>query len=551
MTDTSPILGLPYLLPAQAQKHVTVNEALVLLDLLVQAAVSDRTRTVAPGAPVLGDRHIVAAGASGIWAGQDGRIAHYGPAGWEFVIPKAGWLVQILAEARGAVFNGTLWITPDAQAQSFPQVGVSTTADATNRLSVVAPATLLSHAGAGHQLKLNKATAGDTASLLYQTGFSGRAELGLTGDDNLSVKVSPDGSAWTTAVSVTAASGVVTLPAGLRVAAGTAGAPGLAFAADTDTGLTRLVANQLGLVTGGVERVTLSTTALTSAVPVLVPNGTAAAPSVAPSGDTDSGLWSIGVDILGLAAGGAERARITTAGMQVSGLLSGTAVTQSVTDNTTGRLLKVGDFGLGGEGLQVTDLNTVTVNGIYKLGGTATNAPAGITTSSLLVVRFGTLIQQWLFEGASVPRLWMRRSMDSGATWPNAWRVTYTSGNLLGTVSQSGGNPTGAAIERVSNANGTYVRWADGTQICTSIPFTADVTTAAGSGFRSTSLTWTFPAAFSTATGLLAIGSAPNNEATHWVNARALSVTDCNLVLHGWTSQVGRQGSVVAIGRWF
>lgn len=38
---------------------------------------------------------------------------------------------------------------------------------------------------------------------------------------------------------------------------------------------------------------------------------------------------------------------------------------------------------------------------------------------------------------------------------------------LVGTVSQSGGVPTGAIIERGSNANGSYVRFADGTQICT------------------------------------------------------------------------------------
>jgi hypothetical protein len=42
----------------------------------------------------------------------------------------------------------------------------------------------------------------------------------------------------------------------------------------------------------------------------------------------------------------------------------------------------------------------------------------------------------------------------------------FRRGNILGTVSQSGGVPTGAIIERGSNANGEYIRWADGTQIC-------------------------------------------------------------------------------------
>lgn len=43
----------------------------------------------------------------------------------------------------------------------------------------------------------------------------------------------------------------------------------------------------------------------------------------------------------------------------------------------------------------------------------------------------------------------------------------YQPSNILGTVSQSGGIPTGAVIERGSNANGEYVKFADGTMICT------------------------------------------------------------------------------------
>lgn len=62
-----------------------------------------------------------------------------------------------------------------------PQLGVNATADTTNRLSVPSPATLLNHEGAGHQLKINKAGITHTASLLYQTGFSRRAEMGLAG----------------------------------------------------------------------------------------------------------------------------------------------------------------------------------------------------------------------------------------------------------------------------------------------------------------------------------------------------------------------------------
>lgn len=65
MPDETTILSLPLILPAQAQKHVTHNEALVQLDLIVQLAVINRTLTAPPALPALGDRHIVAAGATG------------------------------------------------------------------------------------------------------------------------------------------------------------------------------------------------------------------------------------------------------------------------------------------------------------------------------------------------------------------------------------------------------------------------------------------------------------------------------------------------------
>ena len=59
--------------------------------------------------------------------------------------------------------------------ENLPMLGVNATADSTNRLSVASAAVLLDNIGAGTQLKLNKAGAGDTASLLYQTASSARA----------------------------------------------------------------------------------------------------------------------------------------------------------------------------------------------------------------------------------------------------------------------------------------------------------------------------------------------------------------------------------------
>ena len=212
MPDDTTILSLPLILPAQAQKHVTHNEALVKLDLMVQLAVINRTLATPPALPTIGDRHIVATGATGPWVGQAGRIALFTEAGWQFTQPLNGWQAYVMAEQHMAFYNGLTWIALSDGPFTVGQLGVSATPDATNRLSVSSPATLLNHAGAGHQLKLNKALAGDTASLLFQTGFSGRAEMGTAGADDFSVKVSADGSSWSVALVSSAATGEVTLP---------------------------------------------------------------------------------------------------------------------------------------------------------------------------------------------------------------------------------------------------------------------------------------------------------------------------------------------------
>ncbi len=82
MSDTTTHLGLPYLLAAQAQKHVTHNEALRLLDAMVQLSVLDRTRTTPPASPADGNRHLVASGATGLWAGWDLNIAFWVDGAW-------------------------------------------------------------------------------------------------------------------------------------------------------------------------------------------------------------------------------------------------------------------------------------------------------------------------------------------------------------------------------------------------------------------------------------------------------------------------------------
>ena len=98
MSDTTTHLSLPFLLAAQAQKHVTHNEALRLLDAMVQLSVLDRTRTTPPASPTDGNRHLVASGATGLWAGWDLNIAFWVDGAWIRLVPRTGWLVWVAAE---------------------------------------------------------------------------------------------------------------------------------------------------------------------------------------------------------------------------------------------------------------------------------------------------------------------------------------------------------------------------------------------------------------------------------------------------------------------
>jgi hypothetical protein len=266
---------------------------------------------------------------------------------WTFQAPVAGWVARVLSEDGQVRFDGTDWHS-GAGVLEAQMLGVGGAADATNRLCNVAAATLLTHEGAGHQLKINKAAASNTASLLFQTDWSGRAEMGTAGSDGFAIKVSADGAAWTTALSLDGATGIA----------------------------------------------------------------------------------------------------------------SGAAVQGTATDITAGRLARA-DY-------------------------------------------------------------------------------AYGPGNLLGAVAQSGGVPTGAVLERGTNANGTYLRLADGTQMCW-----AQRTSSA-----STQTLWTYPASF-------APGSTPIVQATsqvqtaHFASTGTPTAAGVNFSVWGLSAaRVAYATGLLATGRW-
>ena len=282
-----------------------------------------------------------------------------------------------------------------------------------------------------------------------------------------------------------------------KFGAGTLAAPGLRFTADGDTGLTNPAPNQLGMVTGGVLRALLSNTALNLSVPV-----------------------------------------------------TGIAVTQTATDTTAGRLLKANDFGLGGA-IQLgagDDLNALTATGFYY-NSTAANTPGNnypITAAgSLLNIRRSATNWTQRFSSyagnslATQVRVFERSYGGSG--W-SPWVEIFHQGTIVGTVSQASGLPTGAVIERGSNANGEYVRFADGLQICTH----------GLSASASANTTWTFPAAFAAGPRIIPNPNTVAGGAAIFGNTAGITTTAVDF--NAWNvagARVATGCNLTAIGRWF
>ncbi|HKZ96211.1 MAG TPA: DUF2793 domain-containing protein [Hyphomicrobiaceae bacterium] len=222
--DQSPNLGLPYIAAAQAQKHVTHNEAIRALDVLVHLMVLDRSLTAPPATPAEGDRYIVASGATGAWAGHDLEVAAWQDGAWAFHEPVEGWRTWVADEDVLVVWDGGTWaefsgFNPDTVDHLYIN-GSSPGSDtklAARSNNVLLEAVAGAQSGSGDvRVQLSKEGASNTASVFFSSNFSGRAEFGLVGSDAFQLKVSADGSAWVPALAVDPATGAVGVPTELE-----------------------------------------------------------------------------------------------------------------------------------------------------------------------------------------------------------------------------------------------------------------------------------------------------------------------------------------------
>jgi hypothetical protein len=237
---------------------------------------------------------------------------------------------------------------------------------------------------------------------------------------------------------------------------GTAAAPSIFFKdSGTDTGLFSPGADQVAISTGGTVRLTSSTTAISSALPIDVPLASAATPSLTFTGDLDTGIFSPGADTLAITTAGTNRLHITSAGLvgigntgpdaklHITGGASFTggeanlAVTSSTTASVPATISSLnsdatlqifaGGLGSGGSrggqidlkgGAAATDAGTILFRTGTGTGGTSQTEKARLDASGRLLVGISSHFGDGLLQiagdaGASTgnPKITLRRNV--------------------------------------------------------------------------------------------------------------------------------------------
>lgn len=252
-----------------------------------------------------------------------------------------------------------------------------------------------------------------------------------------------------------------------------------------------------------------------------------------------------------------------------------TSVTGVGTDFAANSLVGDAFIGPDGQWYEVTNVPSATTLSISPEYRSATVSNASYALIPVqgyqrdLAIAAGGIIQQW---GATLAGLGAVSTENivpvtkggTGAETPAAARSNLGLGSaavapIVGTVSQSGGTPVGAIIERGGNSNGEYVKFADGTMICWGIsPLYFTTPNAAGALYiASSTASFTFPAVFSTFPRVIdsSVFDHPGNGAAGaargWGVPFSGTKTTCQIAIYGHAANSAIWPGYVAIGRWF
>ncbi len=183
--EATPRLGLPYVVAAQAQKHIPINESLARLDALVQLAVESRAVAAQPASPAAGGVWILPAGATGAaWAGQGaGTLMRFEAGAWEALIPAEGVLAWVKDENQVVAHDGAAWAPLSASFKSL--TAAASPGLANTRLEIREEETALSGATTSTAIVIparaivlavsTRTTVAVTGATSYSCGVSGEA----------------------------------------------------------------------------------------------------------------------------------------------------------------------------------------------------------------------------------------------------------------------------------------------------------------------------------------------------------------------------------------
>ena len=183
--DVTPRLGLPYVVAAQAQKHIPINESLARLDGLVQLAVESRALAAQPASPVAGGVWILPAGATGAaWAGQTaGSLMRFEAGAWEALAPAEGVLAWVKDENQVVAYDGAAWTPLSATFRST--IAAASPGLANTRLEILEQEVTLSGASTATSIVIpnraivlavsTRTTAAITGATAYNCGVAGEA----------------------------------------------------------------------------------------------------------------------------------------------------------------------------------------------------------------------------------------------------------------------------------------------------------------------------------------------------------------------------------------
>lgn len=205
-----------------------------------------------------------------------------------------------------------------------------------------------------------------------------------------------------------------------------------------------------------------------------------------------------------------------------------------------------------------TDLDSIIVTGFHAIDGSNANWAWPGNGGSLVVSKFGGYVNHIAFKSGDPNGLTATRIYNQATRLWGPWAYTYNRKNVVGAVSQSGGTPTNAIIERGSNVNGDYVKFADGTMICWRIyRDTSHTTTAMGAVFQKSIIGVAKPAAFAgdNVESHVALYQTGDTSTVRWTGNSGNGVSTVSWNFHSITttavSAISVSFGLIAVGRWF